>query len=180
MFQTFSVKGFFEAMAPLSHPPLTIAHRFVDSEAGLAYYAKRPDGLMWRNKELFDTPVYYLAFHGKPGAVSPLLGRIEADRLCEAFAGYGGYKNLVYFACCNVLRGEKGQAFARRFLKVSGARAVIGYTKTVDWMASLVADMLFLHRFYRDPSPWRNLRRIFNSVQCDYPAARRLGHTLIT
>jgi hypothetical protein len=36
-----------------------------------------------------------------------------------------------------------------------------------------------LHRFYRDPAPWRNLRRIFNSVQRDYPVARRLGHTLI-
>ncbi len=179
LFQSTSVRGFFEAMAPLLHPPLTVAHRYVESEAGLAYYTKRPDGLMWRSKELFDTPVYYLAFHGKPGAVSPLLGRIEAERLCEAFAGYGGYRNLVYFACCNVLRGEKGRRFARKFLKVSGVRAVIGYRSTVDWMASLVADMLFLHRFYRDPSPWRNLRRIFNSVSRDYPAARRLGHTLV-
>jgi len=58
-------------------------------------------------------------------------------------------------------------------------KAVIGYTTTVDWMASLVCDMLFLHRFYADPSPWRNLRRIFNSVIRDYPAARRLGYTLI-
>jgi hypothetical protein len=57
---------------------------------------------------------------------------------------------------------------------------VVGYSTTVDWMASLVADMLFLHRFYSDPSPWRNLRRIFASVQRDYPRARRLGHTLIT
>jgi hypothetical protein len=57
---------------------------------------------------------------------------------------------------------------------------VIGYSTTVDWMASLVADMLFLQRFYADPSPWRNLRRIFASVQRDYPRARRLGHTLIT
>jgi hypothetical protein len=174
------VKGFFEAMAPLIDPPLTVAHRFVESEAGLAYYAKRPDGLMWRRKELFDTPVYYLAFHGKPGAVSPILGRIEAERLCEAFAGYGGYKNLVYFACCSVLRGERGRRFAIEFLKRSKVRAVIGYTRRVDWMASLVADMLFLHRFYNDPSPWRNLRRIFNSVSRDYPAARRLGHTLVT
>jgi serine/threonine protein kinase len=39
---------------------------------------------------------------------------------------------------------------------------------------------LILHRFYRDPSPWRNLRRIFRSVQRDYPRARRLGHLLIT
>ena len=180
MFHTYSVKGFFEAMAPLLHPPLTVAHRFVESEAALAYYVKRPDGVMWRNRELFNTPVYYLAFHGRPGGVRSLLERVDAERLCQAFEGYGGYRNLVYFACCNVLRGKKGQTFAREFLNRSRTRAVIGYTTTVDWMASLVCDMLFLHRFYRDPSPWRNLKRIFNSVRRDYPAANRLGYTLIT
>lgn len=179
LFHTASVKGFFEAMAPLHHPPLRVAHRFVESEAGLAYYAKRPDGLLWRSKDLFDTPVYYLAFHGRPGAVSPLLGRVEADALCEAFSRYGGYRNLAYFACCSVLRGKKGRRFAREFLKRTGMKAVIGYTRSVDWMASLVADMLFLNRFYSDPSPWRNLRRIFASVARDYAPARRLGHTLI-
>ena len=50
----------------------------------------------------------------------------------------------------------------------------------VGWMASLVCDLLFLHRFYNDPAPWKNLRRIFNSVRRDYPAARRLKHILIT
>jgi hypothetical protein len=71
------VKGFFDAMAPLLDAPLAVAHRFVDSEAGLAHYAKRPGGVMWRNRELFDAPIYYLAFHGRPGAVSPPLGRID-------------------------------------------------------------------------------------------------------
>jgi hypothetical protein len=175
------VKGFFEAMAPLADPPLTVAHRFVESQAGLAHYAQRPDGVLWRRKELFDTPVYYLAFHGAPGAVTSALGRIEARALCEAFAGYGrGYRSLAYFACCDVLRGTKGKRFAREFLRASGMKAVIGYAATVDWMASLVCDLLFLHRFYADASPWRNLRRIFNSVRRDYPAARRLGYTLVT
>lgn len=77
LFQTHTVKGFFEAMAPLAHPPITVAHRFVDSQA------------------------------------------------------------------------------------------------------SLVCDLLFLHRFYADPAPWKNLRRIFASVQRDYPPARRMGHTLV-
>ncbi|MGH8733624.1 MAG: hypothetical protein ACREVB_08075, partial [Burkholderiales bacterium] len=105
-------------MAPLVHPPLTVAHRFVESEAGLAYYTKRPDGLMWRSRELFDTPVYYLAFHGKPGKVISLTGDIGSERLMEAFAGYGrGYKNLVYFAACSVLRGAQGERFARAFVK---------------------------------------------------------------
>ena len=181
MFQTFSVKGFFEAMAPLVHPPLTVAHRFVESENGFDYYTRR-GGVMWRQEELFDAPVFYLAFHGAPGAVKSVLGRIGAERLCDAFSGYGdnGYKNLVYFAACNVLRGQAGRRFAREFLKATGVRALIGYSTTVDWMASLVADMLFLQRFYSDPSPWRNLRRIFASVQRDYPRARRLGHTLVT
>jgi hypothetical protein len=180
LFQSFSVKGFFEAMAPLLRPPLTIAHRFVESEAGLAYYTKRPGGVMWRQSELFDAPIYYLAFHGKPGTVISLTGSIGAQRLMEAFEGYGSYDNLVYFAACSVLRGAQGERFAREFLKETGVRAVIGYGARVDWMASLVADMLFLHRFYSDPSPWRNLRRIFASVQRDYPKAGRLGHTLIT
>lgn len=179
LFQTFSVKGFLDAMAPLAHPPLTVAHRFVDSEAGLAYYTKRPGGVMWRRRELFDTPVYYLAFHGRPASVTPLLGGISGEQLCEAFAGYGSYRNLVYFAACSVLRGARGQRFARDFLRATGARAVVGYTTSVDWMASLVCDLLFLHRFYADPAPWRNLRRIFASVHRDYPRARRLGHTLI-
>jgi hypothetical protein len=169
-------------MAPLVHPPLTIAHRFVESESGLAYYTRRPGGVMWRQSELFDAPIFYLAFHGRPAAVSSTLGRISAQTLCEAFEGYGrnGYQNLVYFAACNVLRGKQGERFARDFLKATGVRAVIGYTTRVDWMASLVADMLFLQRFYSDPSPWRNLKKIFASVHRDYPRARRLGHTLIT
>jgi hypothetical protein len=182
LFQTFSVKGFLEAMAPLVHPPLTVAHRFVESEAGIAHYLRRPGGVMWRQKELFDAPVYYLAFHGRPAAVTPVLGRVTGEQLCEAFAGYGagGYRNLVYFAACSVFRGALGQRFARRFLRETGVRAVIGYGMPVGWMASLVCDLLFLQRFYSDPSPWKNLRRIFNSVHRDYPVARRLKHMLFT
>lgn len=181
LFETFSVKGFFDAMAPLVHPPLTVAHRFVDSEAGLAYYLRRPGGVMWRRKELFDAPVYYLAFHGRPAAVSPVLGRVNGAQLCDAFAGYGdgGYRNLVYFAACSVFRGARGKRFALEFLESTGVRAVIGYSTPVNWMASLVCDLLFLHRFYSDPSPWRNLRKIFASVERDYPRARKLGYTLI-
>ena len=176
LFQSFSVKPFLDAMAPLLHPPLQVAHRFVESAAGLAYYAKRPGGVMWRQAELFDAPVFYLAFHGKPGTVISLTGDIGAQPLIEAFEGYGGtYRNMVYFAACSMLRGPQGARFARDFLKKTSMRALIGYTTRVDWMSSLVADMLFLHRFYRDPSPWRNVERIFASVQRDYPLARQIG-----
>jgi len=182
MFQDFSVKAFLDGMAPLVPPPLTVAHRFVDSAAGLTYYLRRPGGVMWRQKELFDAPVFYLAFHGRPASVRTVVERIAGDELMEAFAGYGEnrYRNLVYFAACNVFRGKAGLEFAKAFVRQTGVQAVVGYATPVDWMASLVCDLLFLHRFYRDPSPWKNLRKIFASVHRDYPAARRLKHMLIT
>ena len=182
LFQHFSIRPFLDGMAPLVHPPVTVAHRFVDSGAGLAYYLRRPGGVAWRQKALFDAPVYYLAFHGGPASVRAVTERIGADELIEAFTGYGDhrYRNLVYFAACSVFRGKRGLAFAREFLRRTGVQAVIGYATPVGWMASLVCDLLFLHRFYRHPSPWNNLRRIFSSVHRDYPAARRLKHLLIT
>lgn len=79
-----------------------------------------------------------------------------------------------------MFRGARGIAFARRFVRETGVQAVVGYATPVGWMASLVCDRLFLHRFYTDPAPWKNLPRIFRSVQRDYPAARRLRHLLIT
>jgi hypothetical protein len=99
---------------------------------------------MWRRADLFDAPVYYLAFHGKPGTVISLTGghrRRAADRGVRGLRR--GYRNLVYFAACSVLRGAQGERFAKAFLSKTGVRAVIGYTTRVDWMASLVADLLF-------------------------------------
>src|SRR5215510_11367251 len=139
LFKTISVKGFFESLAMLIRPRLQVAHRFVESERGLAYYTRHPDGLLWKLPESWDTPIYYLAFHGEPGTVKSTLDRIGSETLLEAFRGYGksGYRNLIYFAACNVLCGSEGQKFARDFLEVSGCRAVIGYTTNVDWMQSL-------------------------------------------
>jgi hypothetical protein len=181
LFKAVSVKGFFESLATLIRPRLKLAHRFVESERGLAYYTRHPDGLLWKLPESWDTPIYYLAFHGEAGAVKSVLDRIGSETLLEAFRGYGkcGYRNLVYFAACNVLCGSEGEKFARDFLAASGCRAVIGYTTNVDWMHSLVTDMLFLQRFYTDPDPWNNLAVIFDSVKEDYRPAQTLGYTMM-
>jgi hypothetical protein len=180
LFKTLSVKAFFEPLAELIRPRLQLAHRFVESERGLAYYTRHPHGLLWQLPESWDTPIYYLAFHGEPGAVKSVLDRIGADTLLEAFRGYGnaGYRNLVYFAACNVLSGPEGEKFARDFLEASGCRAVIGYATNVDWMESLLTDMLFLQRFYSNPDPWTNLAEIFASVKQDFRRAQSLGYTL--
>jgi hypothetical protein len=179
---TKSVKGFFESLATLIQPRLQLAHRFVESERGLSYYASYPDGVLWKLPEFWATPIYYLAFHGEPGSVKSVLDRIGAATLLDAFRDYGkcGYNNLVYFAACNVLGGPEGERFARDFLAASGCHAIIGYTTNIDWMQSLVTDMLFLQRFYTNDNPWQNLAAIFESVLQDYRPAKALGYTLLT
>ena len=181
VFQRVSVLPFLEGLALQFDPLLRIAHRFVDSPEHLAAYTRRPDGLFWRDAESFDAPVYYLSFHGSPGTVHTALARLGPEALCEAFAGWGeSYRNLVYFGACSVFAGRAGRQFARRFLEVSRCRALLGYTTDIDWVDSMVTDLLFLRRFYGHASPWRNLAAIHAAVRRDFAPARRLGFSLFT
>ena len=179
MFHTPSVLPFFEGLAQQLDPALRIAHRFMDSPAQLASYTRRRKGLLWRDPETFDTPVYYLSFHGSPGRIHTALAKIGPAALCRAFAGWGeGYDNLVYFGACCVFKGRLGENFARQFLRTSGCRAVVGYAAEIDWMDSMLTDILFLRRFYAAADPWRKLRAIHDSVLADFAPARRLGQVL--
>ena len=69
LFQNTSVRPFLEALAVHFNPAIQIAHRFVESTAQLANYTGFPEGLLWRDPEVFDTPFYYLSFHGSPGTL---------------------------------------------------------------------------------------------------------------
>jgi hypothetical protein len=156
-----------------------VAHRFIESAKHLALTTRHPEGALWTDPHAWDAPVFYLAFHGAPGAVESSLERIDAAALCRAFAGYGGYDCLIYFGACGVLRGRKGRRFARDLLAASKVRAVIGYTADVDWVDSLAVDLLFLYRFFSHPDPWQGLSEIFATVQRDFHPARKMGYTLV-
>ena len=179
VFQHLSVQGFFNALAPLIHPPLKIAYRFIESTQHLTFYTRKPDGLLWSDLEAWDAPVFYLAFHGAPGKVFATLEQIGSEVLYEAFEGFGEHKNLVYFGACSVLGKNSGMKFGKKFLEVSKTRAVIGYSRDIGWMDSLAVDLLFLYRFYTHPDPWDHLLEIFNSVKQDFGPAERMGYTLI-
>lgn len=180
-FSAPSVLPFFEGLARQLDPPLAIAHRHVGTLPQLAAYTKRREGMLWRDPEAFDAPVYYLSFHGSPGRIHTALTRLGPATLCKAFAGWGAaYDNLVYFGACSVFKGTAGERFAENFLAASRCRAVLGYAEDVDWMESMLADLLFLRRFYGDRDPWRNLAAIHASVLEDFAPARRLGLRLFS
>jgi hypothetical protein len=179
LFRDRSVLPFLAALAAQFEPPLRVAHRFVDSLSQLGHYTARPEGLLWRDPDAFDVPVFYLSFHGAPGALRSARERIEADALCRTFEGWGRqYDNLLHFGACRIFSGAAGGKFAADFLRVSGCRAVLGYTEDIDWTESMLTDLLFLRRFFSDADPWRNIRRIHRSVLEDFAPARRLGFEL--
>ena len=180
-FRAPSVLPFFEGLGRLLEPPLAIAHRHVGTLSQLAAYTRRNEGVLWRDPEAFDAPVYYLSFHGSPGRIHTSLARLGPATLTRAFAGWGeSYDNLVYFGACSVFAGKRGERFATDFLEASGCRAVLGYATDVDWMESMLADLLFLRRFYADRDPWRRLEAIHASVLEDFAPARRLGLRLVS
>jgi hypothetical protein len=158
---------------------LLVAHRFVESLEHLAQYTRKPGGLLWTDPVAYDAPVIYLAFHGSPGTVYTALERIGPRGLCDAFEGHGSLPALIYLGSCSVLKGEVGEKLGKDLLETSGARALLGYTTDVDWMNSLVVDMLFLKRFYSDIDPWNNLEDIYNSILQDFGPAEGMGYTLI-
>lgn len=179
VFQSVSVRGFFDSLRPLVQPPLQIAHRFIESAQHLAHYTRQPDGLLWTDPNAWDSPIFYLAFHGSPGTVKTALDRIGPQMLCDAFRDYGSYPNLIYLGSCSVLAGSAGRQFGSDLLASSGSRAVIGYTTDVDWMNSLLVDLMFLYRFYTHGDPWNNLREIFSSIEQDFHPSREMGYTLM-
>ena len=179
LFHDTSVLPFLRALGGYFDPPVRIAHRFVESLSHLSNYVRYPDGLCWRDDEAFDAPIYYLSFHGSPGAIRSTLERLEGRILCESFQAWGGkYDNLVHFGACSVFAGPEGQQFARDFLEASRCRAILGYTTEIDWMESMLTDLLFLRRFFLDADPWANLPAIYQSVIADFAPARRLGYEL--
>jgi hypothetical protein len=79
-----------------------------------------------------------------------------------------------------VFSGRTGRKFARDFLAASKCRAVLGYSTDIDWIDSMMTDLLLLRRFFNDRDPWKNLRRIYRAVLADFAPARRLGYELHT
>ncbi len=179
MTDPLSVKPFLKAIGWMIEKEIVVAHRFIDSGEGLTYYTKYPDGLIWQDPKLAGIDLFYIAVHGKPGGLLTPVSEIDSAELITAFNGLNHYDNIVYFAGCDVLGGEKGKEFAKEFLKKTGTVAVIGYTSTIHWVDSIIIDTLFLSRFFSvNGNKYDQLQAIFDSIAKDYPKAKECGFNI--
>lgn len=144
-------------------------HRDVATVDELQYYAGK-----WQESRYDDYKVLYLAMHGNEGSV--FLGRdqVDLDELEQMLRGACKGK-AIYFGSCLTLRMDPKRL--QKFARVTGARAVVGYRKSVPWLRTAAFEVLLLERLSMG---WRS-DAVFNHLAKDHGLfAKSLGLVVAT
>ncbi|WP_127783642.1 DUF6642 family protein [Rhodococcus sp. X156] len=117
-------------------------HRDVATREEFDYYLDK-----WCQRRYASYDVLYLASHGSSGGIG--LGgeaSVEIEEIAEQIAGRAEGR-IIYFGSCLTLAGEPKQL--TDFVKRTGARAAVGYTKEVAWLEGAAFELLLLERMLR-------------------------------
>jgi hypothetical protein len=115
---------------------MRLAHRNVNTIEELTYHIS---GMSYRKKPRYE--VLYLAFHGSKEGIEVGERTVSLQALAEELRQQEpGF--VVYFAACAVLKADAAELMA--FCRNSGARAVAGYARDVDWTESAAFELLML------------------------------------
>lgn len=116
----------------------------------------------------YDTyEILYFAFHGVRGSIKVGRGTVPLLELADKLQGKAA--RLVYFGACKVMSDARA---VEEFLKRTGAKAVCGHTRDVDWTESAAFDLLLLS----SPLGSQRIDARFNFVRDAYPdLVKRLG-----
>lgn len=88
--------------------------------------------------------IIYLAFHGSPGVLH--IGKrkkMDFESIADLLDGQAADK-IIHFGSCSTLKLEGWDL--RRFWKRTGALAISGYTKNIDFIESTVLDILYFRK----------------------------------
>lgn len=88
--------------------------------------------------------IIYLAFHGSPGCLH--IGKrkkLDFSTIAELLDGRAADK-IIHFGSCSTLNLDGWEL--RRFWKDTGALAISGYTKDIDFIESSVLDILYFRK----------------------------------
>lgn len=83
--------------------------------------------------------IIYLAFHGSKSNLYMGKERVSLKKIAESFENKLQGK-IIHIGSCKTLSDER-EAYC--FLNKTGAKAIAGYSKNVDFISSTVTDILF-------------------------------------
>jgi len=151
-------------LALLKSSPLAVpfVHRHVVTVDALDYYAKK-----WAQRTHDDHPILYLACHGIEGEVQ--LGdlrrrsaRVSLDHIEEVLRGRCQGR-VIHFGSCATL--GVSQRRLRRFIDETGALAVSGYERDIDWVRSAMLDFTFFASIQQNTMTVAGLRAVRRRMQ---------------
>ena len=116
----------------------------------------------WTQKKYCKYPILYLAFHGEKNKL--LLGNKKTyslDTLADLLTGKCS-NSIIIFGSCSTLALRKN--YLTKFLYKTGALAICGYQKDVDWLPSTAFEMLILSQMQENEFSKRGITAIENKV----------------
>ena len=120
-----------------------------------------------------NASVGYFAFHGTDGGFQLAGQYVTLDEFGEKLRGSCAGRTLLFTSCSTLADREE----ALNLQWMTGAAAVCGYRKDVDWGESLALEVLLLPSLVRSDTPGHILR----ALDTKYPdLTSRLGFAWVT
>lgn len=149
-------------------PLLEVADRQVDAKFIFRDVATEPETRQylrqWTQKQYQSYSIGMFSFHGRPGRIE--LGRrvITLDALGEMLEGRCRGR-LLHFDSCEVLNVLPKQI--EQFRQVTGASAVSGFTRSVDWLESAAFTLNYLNYLMDN----KRVSTALKHLKADHPGA---------
>ena len=116
----------------------------------------------WTQRKYKKYPILYLAFHGEKNMI--LLGdkkTYSLDDLANLLNGKCS-NSIIIFGSCSTFAIRKN--YLKKFLDTTGALAIGGYQKDVDWLPSVAFEMLILSQMQENEYSKRGISSLENKV----------------
>jgi hypothetical protein len=150
-----SVKPILELLQ--SNQGIGFIYRNCATTQELEYYVSK-----WVQRKYSKFRILYLAFHGERNKL--LLGNKKSyslDDLAKLLTGKCS-NSIIIFGSCSTLALRKN--YLTKFLCETGALAICGYQKDVDWIHSTAFEMLILSQMQENEFSKRGITAIENKV----------------
>lgn len=122
----------------------------------------------WRKAKYRPYPVAYMAFHGSPGGFWPGDTKVTLTEFADLIGKGKAAGRIFYFGSCQTMRTKDEDL--QKFCKTTGAKAIVGYTRSVTWRESAAFDCLLLPRLLE----MKNMKSVYNRLTHDYNDLTRI------
>ncbi len=141
-------------------------HRDVATRAELEHYLRK-----WMQHAHRAYPVLWLSIHAGrgillPGDVRRTDEKLTVDELEELLAGKCRGR-IIHFGGCRTIALPRARI--EQFMRVTGAAAVSGFEKKVDWTESTLFEIAFLIELQKRSLQRAGLRAVARSMRAQHP-----------